>query len=69
MKAVDADGLAVAVVGTLGFAVAAILLGLRVDELRSAGHEWWLWVALTGVAMGLLGLVVMGLRRRRRTPR
>lgn len=66
VRALDADGLAVAVVGTLVFAIAAVVLTLGFGDLSSTGHQWWLWVAWTGTGIGLAFLVYCLVRRARR---
>ncbi|MBO0830391.1 MAG: DUF2530 domain-containing protein [Actinobacteria bacterium] len=41
---------------TAAFAIALIVLVIVRDQLPVA-DRWWLWVAATGTAMGLFGLV------------
>ena len=68
VPAVDVDGLRVVAVGTLLFAVAAVLTGLRRDQLAAQGHGDWFAVCLSGAGLGLLGLLYCWNRvRRRRT--
>lgn len=66
VRALDADGLAAAVIGTLAFAVAAVVLALDFGSVSAAGHQWWLWVACTGTVIGLAFLVYCLVRRVRR---
>jgi len=66
VPAVDVDGLNVVSVGTVLFAVAAVLLGLDYPELRADGRGWWLGVAISGWALGLVGLAYCWRRRRLR---
>ncbi len=62
--AVDADGVRAVAVGTIAWAVAAVVLWLFFrDRLAASGSSWWLWVCVTGCALGLLGLPYV-LRRR-----
>ena len=61
----DANGIVVTTVGTVAFAIAAVVLGLRSERLAAAGDEWWLWVAIAGVLLGLIGLVYCWRRRGR----
>lgn len=55
VRALDADGVVVAVVGTLAFVAGALWCWFFLDALRASGREWWLWVALSGIAIGVLG--------------
>lgn len=66
VKALDADGVGIAVVGTSAFAVAALTCWLNLAALSETGREWWLWVALTGVGIGVLGAAYAIHRSRRR---
>lgn len=65
VRALDPDGTTVFAVGTLAFAVASVVLGLRLPELDAAGQRWRWWVALVGTGMGLAGWVVARLRAAR----
>lgn len=59
----DVDGVAAVAIGTLAWAVAlAACLVLR-GPLEDAGRGWWIWVCVSGVALGLPGLWYV--RRRR----
>lgn len=57
----------VALVGTVLWGLAAVILGLQADQLAATGRTWWLWTALTGTGLGIvftvLGLLRYGLRR------
>lgn len=66
VPAVDVDGLRVVAVGTLLFAVAAVLTGLRRDQLLAQGHGDWFAVCLSGAGLGLLGLLYCWNRVRQR---
>jgi hypothetical protein len=63
---VDVDGVRVVAVGTLVFAVASVLTGLRADQLAADGHGWWFRVCLSGAGLGLLGLLYCWNRVRQR---
>ncbi len=66
VPAVDVDGLRVVAVGTILFAVAAVLTGLRRPELAAEGHGDWFAVCLSGAGLGLVGLVYCWNRVRQR---
>lgn len=66
VPALDVDGLTVVSVGTLMFAVAAVILALDYADLKAEGHGWWLGVAVSGFLLGLVGLLYCGNRRRQR---
>ena len=52
-------------VGTVAWLLALAGLVLFIDPLREASNGWWLWVAIAGIAIGLLGLVNVHLRHER----
>jgi len=62
----DEDGIVVTTVGTAAFAAATVVLALAYGWLAPRGDGWWLAVAITGVALGLLGLGYCWRRRRTR---
>ena len=66
IRPLDEDGVTACVVGTVGFSLATVALALRHDSLVTAGHGWYLWVAISGIALGLVGL---GWCRRRQARR
>ena len=53
----------VVTVGTVLWAVAALVTFLLRHRLQAAGHGWWPWTCLAGVGLGLLGIEYC--RRRR----
>ncbi|MDN5760889.1 MAG: DUF2530 domain-containing protein [Microlunatus sp.] len=66
----DVDGVQAATVGTIAFAGAAAIFALGYDRLSAAGHGWWLGVAVSGFALGLISLgYTISRRRRRRSAR
>ncbi|WP_051209189.1 DUF2530 domain-containing protein [Propionicicella superfundia] len=69
VKALDEDGLNVAIAGTVVFAVAAVVLAVDAETLERTGHQWWLWVALTGTGIGVAFLAYCLIRRLRRARR
>ncbi len=68
VRALDADGVVVAVVGTLAFAASAVWCWFSLETLRASGRGWWLGVSLTGMVIGLLGTGYSKLRSTRRKP-
>jgi hypothetical protein len=62
-----ADAVLPVTVGTVAWAVALVVLLLLRDRLRAAGDGWWIWVCVTGLALGVLGSAWV--RRRRATHR
>ncbi|MET0726259.1 MAG: DUF2530 domain-containing protein [Leifsonia sp.] len=59
-----ADGRKAVVAGTLLWLLALIAGLVWDDELAAAGFGWWLWMCATGVALGVIGFVVVQVRRR-----
>ena len=66
VSALDADGVVVAVAGTLAFAAGALWCWFSLETLRESGREWWLGVSVTGMVIGLLGTGYAKLRSTRR---
>jgi hypothetical protein len=62
-RAGGADAVLPVTVGTAAWAVALLVLLLLRERLRTAGDGWWIWVAATGLTLGVLGSVWV--RRRR----
>jgi hypothetical protein len=62
----DVDGFTVVVIGTIAFALTAIGFLIIRARLEAAGHGWWLGVAISGFALGLVGLAYCWDRRRKR---
>jgi len=68
VRALDPDGLVAFLLGSTVFAVAVVVLWAQDEALRAAGNGWWLWTAVAGLGIGLLGSAYCGTRRvRRRT--
>ncbi len=55
-RPLDVDGVRAVAVGTVVWAVLAVLAFAMRDRLAEAGNGWWLWVCVTGAGLGLLGL-------------
>lgn len=60
----DLDGVLTMTVGTVLWAVATIALIPFWGTLQGDGRQWWLWSALAGFGLGLIGIEYC--RRRRR---
>ncbi|WP_139417837.1 DUF2530 domain-containing protein [Agromyces laixinhei] len=60
-----ADGRKAVVAGTIGWIVALVACLVFRAQLESAGLAWLTGAAITGAAIGLIGLVVVQVIRRR----
>lgn len=56
LRPLDVDGVRAVAVGTVVWAVLAVVAFLFRDRLDAAGHGWWAWVCVAGAGLGLLGL-------------
>lgn len=65
VEPLDVDGVRTVQVGTGVFALAFVALLPFYGRLEEEGHTWLLWMCLTGVGLGLLGIEYC--RRRRAT--
>ncbi|RIQ14546.1 DUF2530 domain-containing protein, partial [Jiangella rhizosphaerae] len=63
VQPLDVDGVRTVAVVTVLWAVAFVLLALRMDDLQAEGRGWWVWTCLAGVGLGLLGLEYTRKRR------
>jgi hypothetical protein len=61
-----ADARKAVLVGTVAWLLALAAALLWRTQLDDAGLGWLLWAAVTGVAIGIAGLIVVQLVRRRR---
>ncbi|MFF2275290.1 DUF2530 domain-containing protein [Agromyces sp. NPDC058126] len=64
-----ADARKALVAGTIGWLVVAVGCLVFRDALDAAGLGWVLMAALVGVALGVVGIVVVQVIRRRAQPR
>lgn len=64
IEPVDDSGVRAAIIGTLLFAVATVVLAVRYTALVAQGHGWYLGVAVAGTVLGGAG-VLWTLRRSR----
>jgi uncharacterized membrane protein len=60
-----ADARKAALVGTIGWVLVLIAAVVFRDSLEEADLGWLVWAALTGVVVGVIGLVAVHLLRRR----
>ena len=60
-----ADARKAVLVGTIAWLVALVVALVFRTQLEAAGLGWLLWAALTGLVLGVIGLVVVQLIRRR----
>lgn len=60
-----ADARKAVLVGTLAWLVALVLSLVFRAQLDAAGIGWLVWAAVTGSALGVIGLVVVQVVRRR----
>ena len=65
----DIDGVQAAIIGSVLFAVATVVMAFSYPQLVAHGDGWWLGVGVSGLALGLIGLGYTLLRRRRRRRR
>ena len=63
VRALDVDGVGAVAVGTALWAIALAVTLIMRDQLVAAGTDWWIWVCVSGVALGLIGLPCV-IRRR-----
>lgn len=59
------DGVVSVAVGTVLWAVTAVIMLFFLDDLRDDGHLWWLATAICGFVLGLAGLWIVVRRRNR----
>ena len=62
-EAEGSDAVVPVTVGTVLWAVALVALLPFRTRLQAAGNDWWIWVCVTGVVLGVLGS--LWVRRRR----
>jgi hypothetical protein len=54
----------IVLIGTVLFAIAAVILLPMQSTLTNAGHGRWPWIAVSGAGLGLLGLLYVKRRDR-----
>jgi uncharacterized membrane protein len=60
-----ADARKAAFAGTIGWVLVLVAAVVFRDALSEAGLGWLVWAAVTGIAVGVIALVVVQLLRRR----
>ncbi len=63
VEPMDVDGVRTMTVGTIVWGVAAVALLPFLGTLDADGRTWWVWTALAGFGLGLIGIEYC--RRRR----
>jgi hypothetical protein len=63
VEPMDVDGVRTMTVGTIIWGVAAVALLPFLGTLEERGQTWWMWTALAGLGLGLIGIEYC--RRRR----
>ena len=61
----EADDHLVTALGTVGWAIALVVL-LAVRSALPEGERWWLWTCIAGLAMGLFALWYVPFLKRKR---
>jgi ABC-type nickel/cobalt efflux system permease component RcnA len=56
VKPLDLSGIPSVITGIVAWAVAFVVVLIFRDELKKDGLDWWLWVTVAGVGLGLIGL-------------
>jgi ABC-type nickel/cobalt efflux system permease component RcnA len=56
VKPLDVSGIPSVLTGIVAWAVAFVVLLVFRDDLDRADRGWWLWVAVAGFGLGLVGL-------------
>lgn len=65
VRALDADGYGVVAAGTVVWVVAALVGLVAPDWFSARGLSDWVAVCLSGAGLGVIGLLIIGRRRRR----
>lgn len=61
----EVDVFKIVLIGTVLYAIAFLIMLPFHTSLSNAGHPRWVWIALSGVVLGLMGLVITFRRARR----
>ena len=56
VEPMDVDGVRTMTVGTIAWGVVAVAMLPFLGTLEDDGRTWWLWTALAGFGLGLIGI-------------
>lgn len=56
LHALDTDGVPIVIIGTVLWAAALVVLLVLHTRLSHDGRGWWIWVAVAGLALGVIGV-------------
>ena len=59
LKPMEVDLSRIVLIGTVLYAIASVILLPMQSSLTDDGHGRWPWIAVSGVGLGLLGLVYL----------
>ncbi|MCL3838578.1 hypothetical protein [Aeromicrobium duanguangcaii] len=63
VEPMDVDGVRTMTIGTIGWGIVAIALLPFWGNLQDQGRTWWLWTAIAGLGLGLMGIEYCKRRR------
>ncbi|MBC9226150.1 hypothetical protein IBG24_07475 [Aeromicrobium sp. zg-636] len=63
VEPMDVDGVRTMTIGTIGWGIVAIALLPFWGNLQEQGRTWWLWTAIAGLGLGLMGIEFCKRRR------
>ncbi|CAO1653034.1 DUF2530 domain-containing protein [Salinibacterium sp. NYA9b] len=64
---VQTDDRKAMLVGMVLWIIGLALLLLFIEPLNASGNLWWLWTAVAGLVLGLIGLIYTHAQRGKRT--
>lgn len=65
MQPMETNDVMIVAIGTVLFAIAFLVMLPMHSSLQHSGHGRWLWVALAGAVLGVVGLVYCRRRAQR----